>query len=55
MIFTNEVAQIIASQAVELCNLRNQLAEVTETKDFFYSEYEKLKKETLKLEKKYDF
>jgi hypothetical protein len=43
MIFTNETAQIIASQAAELCNLKNQLAEERETKDFFYGEWKKQK------------
>jgi len=51
MIFTNEVAQIIASQATELCNLKNQLAESKETKDFFYGEWEKQKKIIEELEK----
>jgi hypothetical protein len=52
MTFTNEVAQIIASQTAENCNLRNQLAEERETKDFFYKEWEKQKLRIVELEGK---
>jgi hypothetical protein len=50
MIFSNEVAQIIASQSAELCNLKNQLAGSKESESWFYKEWEKQKLRIAELE-----